>query len=67
MNLSKETFKGIGLESDSFAINISCLLGAVRVLQLSDDADLRMTGGNLLDIAHEYADAAAKAEEGDAK
>lgn len=62
-----KSFKGICLEPDSFAINIACLLGAVRVLQMSDDDGLKMMGGNILDIAHEYADAAVSAESGDVK
>ena len=61
------TFKGICLEHDSFAINIECLLGAVRVLQMSDDDELKMMGGNVLGIAHEYASAAVSAENGEAE
>ncbi|MBD8159202.1 hypothetical protein IFU23_13940 [Pantoea agglomerans] len=60
-----KSFKGICLEPDSFAINIACLLGAVRVLQMSDDDELKMMGGNVLDVAHDYANAAACAESGD--
>ncbi|KAA5949423.1 hypothetical protein F3I27_23685 [Pantoea sp. Bo_2] len=67
MNNIGSAFKGIDLASDSFAINIACLLGAVRVLQMSDDDELKMMGSNVIDIAHDYANAAACTESGDVK
>ncbi|MFV0568510.1 MAG: hypothetical protein ACK5NJ_07965 [Citrobacter portucalensis] len=57
--INMNSFKGLDLSHDSFAINISLLIGAVSTLQMSNDDALKAMGDNLLDIARDYASIAA--------
>lgn len=60
--MSQSTFNGLDLAPDCFAYNINCLLKAAILLQMSDDETVKMIGGEVLDIARDYAHAAASKE-----
>lgn len=56
-------FKGITLQPDSFAFNVACLIGAVRILQISEDESIKGVAEGILEFTQEYAEAAADQEE----
>ncbi|MGK0736957.1 helix-turn-helix domain-containing protein [Yokenella regensburgei] len=62
MNLTAEDgFEGLDLDSDTALLNISSLLSAIRVLDLSESRKLKSIKNELLEISFEYAESACEA------